>query len=57
MVATGDYHIDLLDKFLLIYLDSIEDVTVRDETDLHIALKNDQLKAFKFLVGCSKKFL
>ena len=51
VVETGDRHIDLLDKFLLVCPDSIRDVTVRDETALHIALKNDQLKAFKFLVG------
>ncbi|KAK7858635.1 ankyrin repeat-containing protein bda1 [Quercus suber] len=51
VVATGDQHIDLLDKFLLVCPDSITDVTVRDETALHIALKNDQLKAFRFLLG------
>ncbi|XP_075646265.1 uncharacterized protein LOC142617347 [Castanea sativa] len=51
VVATGDHHIDLLDKFLLVCSDSVGDVTVRDETALHIALKNDQLEAFKFLVG------
>nr|POF21025.1 ankyrin repeat-containing protein bda1 [Quercus suber] len=51
VVETGDRHIDLLENFLLVCLDSITDVTVRDETALHIALKNDQLEAFKFLVG------
>ncbi|KAL4601341.1 hypothetical protein ACB092_11G265900 [Castanea dentata] len=51
VVETGDCHIDLLDKFLLVCPDSIKDVTAQDETALHIALKNDQLKAFKFLVG------
>ena len=51
VVETGDHHIDLLDKFLLVCPDSIRDVTVRDETALHITLKNDQLEAFKFLVG------
>ncbi|XP_075646262.1 uncharacterized protein LOC142617344 [Castanea sativa] len=51
LVANGDHHIDLLEKFLLVCFDSIKDVTVRDETALHIALRNDQLKAFKFLVG------
>ena len=50
VVAAADHHIDLLDKFLLAYLDSIADVMVRNETALHIALKYDQLKAFKFLV-------
>ena len=51
VVATGDHHIDLLDKFLLICSDFIEDVAVQDEMALHIFLKNDQLEAFKFLVG------
>ena len=51
VVEIGDSHIDLLDIFLLVCPDSIADVTVRDETALHIALKNEQLEAFKFLVG------
>ena len=51
VVEIGDRHIDLLDKFLLVCPNSITDVTMRDKTALHIALKNDQLKAFKFLVG------
>nr|XP_023876935.1 ankyrin repeat-containing protein BDA1-like [Quercus suber] len=51
VVETGDCHIDLLDKFLLVSPNSIADVTVRDETALHIALKNEQLEAFKFLLG------
>uniref|UniRef100_A0A7N2LCA0 Ankyrin repeat-containing protein n=1 Tax=Quercus lobata TaxID=97700 RepID=A0A7N2LCA0_QUELO len=51
VVAIGDQHIDLLEKFLLVCPDSIRDVTGRKETALHIALKKEQLKAFKFLVG------
>ncbi|KAL4601351.1 hypothetical protein ACB092_11G266900 [Castanea dentata] len=51
VAETGDCHIDLLDKFLLVSPNSIADVTVRDETALHIALKKEQLDAFKFLVG------
>ena len=51
VVEIGDCHIDLLDKFLLVCPNSITDVTMRDKTALYIALKNDQLKAFKFLVG------
>ncbi|XP_075645871.1 ankyrin repeat-containing protein BDA1-like [Castanea sativa] len=51
VVETGDWHIDLLDNFLLVSPNSIAGVTVHDETTLHIALKNEQLKAFKFLVG------
>ena len=50
VVATCDHHHDLLDKFLLIYPNSITDVTEQAKNSLHIALKKDQLKAFKFLV-------
>ncbi|KAL4601334.1 hypothetical protein ACB092_11G265200 [Castanea dentata] len=58
VVETGDRHIDLLDKFLLVSPnsiavcpDSITDVTMRNETDLYIALKNDNLEAFEFFMG------
>ena len=37
-------------KFLLICPNSITDVTEQAKNSLHIALKKDQLKAFKFLV-------
>ena len=50
VVATCDHHLDLLDKFLLIYPNSITNVTKQTKNILHIALKKDQLKAFKFLV-------
>jgi ankyrin repeat protein len=50
-VAKTDYHLDLLPKFLSICLDSITDVTIRNETALHIAMKNNVLDAFKLLVG------
>ena len=58
VVANSD-NLDLLDKFLLVCPNSIADVTVRNETALHIALKYDNLEAFKFLVrwlgrNCSK---
>ncbi|KAK7857219.1 ankyrin repeat-containing protein bda1 [Quercus suber] len=50
VVANGD-NLDLLDKFLLVCPNSITDVMVRNETALHIALKYDNLEAFKFLMG------
>ena len=49
--ATTDDHLDLLHKFLSVCPDSITDVTARNETALHIALKYNKLEAFKFLVG------
>ena len=49
-VAKSGEHLSLLNKFLLVCPDSITDVTLRNETALHIALKNDKLEAFKFLV-------
>ncbi|KAF2318785.1 hypothetical protein GH714_010713 [Hevea brasiliensis] len=45
----GNLH--LLDRFLLVCPKSIEDVTIRNETALHIALRNDMFEAFEFLVG------
>ncbi|KAK9999772.1 hypothetical protein SO802_019375 [Lithocarpus litseifolius] len=47
---TKDY-LALLENFLSVCPDSITDVTTRNETALHIALKNNNLEAFKFLVG------
>ncbi|KAL4601338.1 hypothetical protein ACB092_11G265600 [Castanea dentata] len=41
----------LLKEFLSVCPDSITDVTVRNETVLHIALKYNRLEAFQFLVG------
>ena len=49
--ATTDDHLDLLHKFLSVCPDSITDVTARNETALHIALKYNKLEAFKFLMG------
>ena len=46
---TGD--IDLLAAFLEACPKSIEDVTIRSETALHIAMKYGQLEALKVLVG------
>lgn len=45
-----DDQLDLLAEFLSVCPNSIEDVTTRNETVLHIALKCDKLEAFKFLV-------
>ena len=47
---TKDY-LALLENILSVCSDSITDVTTRNETALHIALKNNNLEAFKFLVG------
>ena len=49
--AITNDHLALLEKFLSVCPDSITDVTTQNETALHIALKNNQLEAFKFLVG------
>ncbi|KAL0002196.1 hypothetical protein SO802_015977 [Lithocarpus litseifolius] len=49
-VVLVDDQLDLLAEFLSICPDSIEDVTTRNETALHIALKYNRLEAFKFLV-------
>ncbi|KAK8286502.1 hypothetical protein V6Z11_D08G296000 [Gossypium hirsutum] len=42
---------NLLFHFLEACPECIEDVTVRDETALHLALKNDLLEAFNLLTG------
>ena len=47
---TKDY-LALLENFLSVCPDSITDVTTQNETALHIALKNNNLEAFQFLVG------
>ncbi|TKY66478.1 Ankyrin repeat-containing protein [Spatholobus suberectus] len=41
---------DILEKFLKICPDSINDVTVRNETALHIAVKDQNMEALNFLV-------
>ena len=45
----------LLAEFLSFCPDSIEDVTIQNETALHLALKYKKLKAFTFLVGWLRK--
>ena len=49
VVAAGD--LDLLENFLLVCPHSIEDLSIRNETALHIALIHNNLEAFRFLVG------
>ena len=48
-------HLILLDKFLLVCPNSIEDVTIQNQTSLHIALENNNLDAFKRLVRWLRK--
>ncbi|XP_024626529.1 ankyrin repeat-containing protein BDA1-like [Medicago truncatula] len=43
--------VDLLAKFLKLCPESIEYLTVRHETALHIAIKNQQFEALRVLVG------
>jgi hypothetical protein len=49
VAQTGD--LDLLAKFLKVCPKSIEDVTTRRETVLHIALKYNRLRCFSARVG------
>uniref|UniRef100_A0A2N9F8M3 Uncharacterized protein n=1 Tax=Fagus sylvatica TaxID=28930 RepID=A0A2N9F8M3_FAGSY len=49
-VATTGDQLDLLVEFLSFCPNSIADVTIRNETALHIALKRDNVEAFKVLV-------
>ncbi|KAE8653686.1 hypothetical protein F3Y22_tig00117056pilonHSYRG00010 [Hibiscus syriacus] len=47
----------VLAKFLEACPECIEDMTVRDETALHLALKNDQIEAFTLLLAWLQKSL
>ncbi|TYG51606.1 hypothetical protein ES288_D10G272000v1 [Gossypium darwinii] len=49
VIQTGD--VDLLIKFLTVCPKAIEDVTVRNETVFHLAVKSDMFEAFQVLVG------
>ncbi|XP_052876301.1 ankyrin repeat-containing protein BDA1-like [Gossypium arboreum] len=49
VVQTGN--VDPLIKLLAVCPEAIEDVTVRDETVFHLAVKNDMFEAFQVLVG------
>ncbi|XP_022881209.1 ankyrin repeat-containing protein BDA1-like [Olea europaea var. sylvestris] len=53
--AVEKEEIDLLIYFLLICPLSINDLTVRDETAVHIAVINNNLGAFKVLFGWAKR--
>ena len=54
--ATTEQQLDLLDKFLSDCPNSIEDVTIQNQTALHIALlENNKLDAFKRLVRWLRK--
>ena len=53
--ATTEQQLDLLDKFLSDCPNSIEDVTIQNQTALHIALENNNLDAFKRLVRWLRK--
>ncbi|XP_017647988.2 ankyrin repeat-containing protein BDA1-like [Gossypium arboreum] len=44
-------NVDFLIKFLEVCPEAIEDVTVRDETVFHLAVKNNRFEAFQVLVG------
>ncbi|KAM5573117.1 ankyrin repeat-containing protein ITN1-like [Rosa sericea] len=48
-------NIELLDVFLSACPKSLEDVTIRNETSLHIALKNDKVEAFEFVLRWLKE--
>ncbi|MBA0665299.1 hypothetical protein Goklo_005172, partial [Gossypium klotzschianum] len=49
VVQTGN--VDLLIKLLKVCPEAIEDVTVRDETVFHLAVKNEKFEAFQVMVG------
>ncbi|KAG2280420.1 hypothetical protein Bca52824_051640 [Brassica carinata] len=46
---------ELLSEFLFAYPSSIEDLTIKCETAVHVAVKNHQLMAFKVLLGWLKR--
>ena len=53
--AATEQQPDLLFEFLTDCPNSIEDVTIQNQTALHIALENNNLDAFKGLVGWLQK--
>ncbi|KAG2330395.1 hypothetical protein Bca52824_001575 [Brassica carinata] len=53
VARTGDA--ELLSEFLLACPSSIENLTIKCETAVHIAVKNQQLMAFKVLLGWIKR--
>ena len=46
---------EVLSEFLFAYPSSIEDLTIKCETAVHVAVKNHQLMAFKVLLGWLKR--
>uniref|UniRef100_A0A7N2LBT4 Ankyrin repeat-containing protein n=1 Tax=Quercus lobata TaxID=97700 RepID=A0A7N2LBT4_QUELO len=54
-IVESGKHLDLLEELLLICPDSIVDVTGRNKTALHIALKYNRLDVFNFLVTLESK--
>ncbi|KAK9204183.1 hypothetical protein WN943_014441 [Citrus x changshan-huyou] len=50
--ASEDGDLYLLEKFLSVCPKSLEDVTNKGDTALHIALKNDKVEAFQVLTRC-----
>ncbi|KAL0846642.1 hypothetical protein Bca101_019888 [Brassica carinata] len=53
VARTGDA--ELLSELLLAYPSSVEDLTIKCETAVHTAVKNEQLMAFKVLLGWLKR--
>ncbi|KAH7859242.1 hypothetical protein Vadar_033567 [Vaccinium darrowii] len=49
LAEIGDAETNLLAEFLCACPESINDLTIRDETALHIAVKHRQVKAFKLI--------
>ncbi|KAL7167049.1 hypothetical protein ACSBR2_037670 [Camellia fascicularis] len=54
-VAKTDDQVDLLSEFLHVCPSSIDDVTIHEETALHIAVKSSSLKAVKVLLDWLRK--
>ena len=53
--AATEQELALMDEFLLVCPNSIEDVTIQNQTALHIALLENNLDAFKHLVSWLRK--
>ncbi|KAI7989377.1 Ankyrin repeat-containing protein BDA1 [Camellia lanceoleosa] len=54
-VAKTDDQVDLLSEFLHVYPSSINDVTIHEETALHIAMKSSSHEAVEVLLGWLRK--
>ncbi|KAL3742366.1 hypothetical protein ACJRO7_017786 [Eucalyptus globulus] len=51
----GEHELELLAEFLFACIPSIKDLTNQGETAVHIAVKNENLEAFKVLFGWLKR--